>query len=325
MTRRKQPDPDGMKAVQAARQKTQTDSLRREARQTFGIVDKVEPVPEAGFDPQAERKEAERLAARHDPARPSACRLCAVTVPPTDRDVDGWKCCPDCQPLIRQGLSAVWSEVLGVDVARHEVEPLAARLGFGNPSRWLVGWPREPGNGQRWEHVPMDVVTNGRAALDAIRTVAVPRRNSTGRGCCWCGVRTSLRWTTSPFREARGRDGARLAACATCEPLIARSGARSGNGGDWRPYLLAAATGMRRAQWGVDYGLKAYFEAPGDHAGTEEPWSYLAGTRAELRLRIATVYPRLIRLTEHERRIADLRRTVADAARAPERLTLADL
>jgi hypothetical protein len=86
---------------------------------------------------------------------------------------------------------------------------------------------------------------------------------------------------------------------------------------------------MRRGQLNFDFDLRAYFEAVdqlgGDHRGTELPWSYLGDVRAELRRRVVATHPRLVTLTERERRVADLERSVASVTATTTPSPLASL
>lgn len=304
----------------------QDEDFRREARQTFGIRSQVTPVPD-GTDPRVAHREQQRLAARHDPSRPSACRLCSITVPPTPDDVDGFKCCADCRALLPHGLPRVWSDILGTDVTVAEWEAMAER-GVGNPCAFVSGWPGDDGHAERWGHLSETQVSVARSTLDTVRATARagPRVNSYHSGCAWCGISKSTAWTETPWRIGRGPQAPRVAACADCEPWVARSGARSEVFDSWRGHLLAAATGMDRAQWGVDFNLKSFFESdPADTGGTVEAWQYLGSLRGELRMRVAAMYPRSVTLTEHERRVLDLQKAVAELEHPPQRTPLAKL
>lgn len=320
-------DPD---AVSAARRKAQADHFNSEYRALMGHRPKVEGVSDA-TEQQSMRAafdEAARLAAVHDPAKPSACRLCGRSVQPGAegaREVAGWKCCPVCVALLPGGLAAVLSDVLGVAVEPGEVDEVAVRTRLGNPSYFLDGWANRPGEATRWAHVDPSLTAGVVAMLAEIRGRHIPRPNTHGTGCCWCGVRTSVRWTTTPFRAGRDPGTPRFAACATCEPWIARSGVRSEEVGDWRPHLLACCTGMRRGRMGVTFGLKAFFEVPGDHSGCEEPWQYLGTLHGELRARVIRQYPSSVTLTDREQRVLAMERQVAAAGRAVPRTPLADL
>lgn len=280
-------------------------------------------VSHTGYDPQRADREAKRLAARVDPTKAGACRVCGQRVEPGSAVVDGWRCCPRCEALIPLGLPAVVADALGIteEVTEYEAFQVAERV-LGNPCRWLTGWPSEEGTTTRWAHVDPRARDQAATLVAKLRDTGA-KPNATGRGCAWCGIARSETWTQAPWSWSRSRDAPRCALCEQCAPLVQRSGAYSGN--DWRPHLLAAITGMRRPSWDFDLGVLAFFESgPADLAGTRERWGYLGETRARLRRKVIRQHPRLVELTEVEARVLSLEQFAAEV-RATPRSRLADV
>jgi hypothetical protein len=255
--------------------------------------------------------EERRLMAVHDPAVPSACRLCGQTVAKDWQEVAGWKTCRACVELL----------LIGVPVEDHETHELCERIPTDNPAYFVGRWPSDTGQATPWAHVAPTLAEHGREALRAMRVRGTLRPNSTGRGCMACGVARSTSWTQAPWRWGNDRTAGAL--CAECAPWVLRSGAYSGY--PWREHLLAACVGMRRPQMGVDFELRAFHESAADPVGTAEPWEYLGAVRKELRARIIRTYPQAVTLTERERRVLALQGQIAQLEARPEEVPLARL
>lgn len=300
--------------------------FEREFTATFGRTPPptTERVPE-GVDPRVARKETERLAATHDPLQPSACRICSIVVPPGGEVMDGWKCCDRCVELVAAGRAAVYSDLLGVDITAAEVDDVAGRMSLPNPTYMFAGhWPTDAGSTERWAHISLVVVSNGRGVLDEIRARSLPRRNSAGKGCMACGTATSTRWTRAPWRWSPDRRAVHGSLCADCLPWVQRSGAYSGH--DFHAHLLAAATGMRRPSMDFTLGIRAYYESdPPDPSGTDERWEYLAPVMARLRMKVLKARPHQLDPTEREARILAQEAMVAEATETRVRAPLADV
>ena len=303
-----------------------TEHERREAwreyRRQKGTQPKLQEIDHStGYDPQRAAREEQRLSATHDPARASACRVCGRAVRPDEdyREVAGWKTCLPCAEVIPHGVAAAWSAALSplpVPVTTVEARELSEQ-GMPNPAFFHHGrWPADPG-GEAWSH--LDLLA-AREALTALRAEAeaasVPKANSFQTGCAWCGRSTSVRWHTSPWRWGDKRSGAPMAVCDTCEPMVARSGARSGH--PWRCSMFALAVGLRKPMMDWHFDLKAFYESGvGDGTGTSEPWGYLNGVRETLRWRVIRANPKLLTaLTPREERILRLEKVDTEPPKA---------
>lgn len=297
----------------------------REARQTFGIRAQAAELSQLVEVPPSVALDIERrMYAKHDATKASGCRVCGVTLRGVEgsaerpwSEIDGWKCCGPCQALLPGGLAALLSDLLGQPVQAAETVEVLDRMGSRSPAFFWDRWPSDPGHERRFAHLAPDFAERGRVALADVRGDRQLRRSSSGRGCMACGRARSTRWVEVPWRWGSGRDAPRGSVCGDCLGWVQRSGALSGHGG-WRPYLLAAITGMRRPSMYFDLGVKAYFEsAPDDPSGTEQAWAYLGEVRAKLRARVVREHPRLVVLSEHERRVQALQEASAAVERPP--------
>jgi len=265
-----------------------------------GIVDPTWRVP-------TEFEERRRLESRHDPATPSGCRLCGITLAPKAHwiTVGGFKCCDLCRPLIA-GLQHCWANIIarGTDerITGEEGEELTVRLG--HPAFFVGRWATDPGVDRRWGHLAADIGETAFIALRSIRRAKDPRQRSPTRtGCAWCGVARAPRWRPTPWHF--GRNDPRAYACPDCWRWIQSAGVDQGSDIWWQPHLVACCTGMRLAVMGADYGLVPYFETTG-REGTAEPWQYLGRLYARLRARVVRDYPSYVTMSDRERRIAVL-------------------
>ena len=301
-----------------------------------GTQPKLVEVAEQDGGLVAEYEARKRLEARHDPTRSSACRLCGIVVEPfagnngisnsgatnsghtspDGAEAGGWKVCTECVPLIRLGLPAVWSSVLAplpIPVNWREAEAMP------NPAYFLTGWPTDPGNATRWEHVDIE---EARVRLTKLRQPTTARFNPSRTGCRWCGVNRSLTWTAAG-QWGRDRQSPKAYLCGGCAPWWQRSGQESW--ASWRTSLFACCVGLDHAVMDLHFGLKAFHESGADRSGTDEPWAYLGSVRQELRAKIIRTRPRRVTLTEQERRVLAVEAEIAAAKHARPERKLADL
>ena len=195
----------------------------REARLAFGHAGRstVQSVSQASTPSMGQEiDEAKRLAAKHDPSRQSACRLCGQTTGRDWTEVAGWKLCRSCQPLLPGGLAAVLGHLLGQPVEPSEAVDVLDCVPSPNPCYFPGKWPSVAGQEHPWGHLPEDFAARGREALAQVRRLRdpSPKLNTYGSGCAWCGVSRSPRWTDAPWRDGRGRQARRWALCAQCHP-----------------------------------------------------------------------------------------------------------
>ncbi|TDE10661.1 hypothetical protein [Jiangella asiatica] len=165
-----------------------------------------------------------------------------------------------------------------------------------------------------------------------VQRAARLRRSSTGRGCGWCGVRTSARWTKLG-QSWRFADGSRASLCQDCAGAYRWGGLPSKHDPGWRSRLLMLMTGLRKPYLGDGdrLNVRAFIEVErGDYTGTDRPFEYVPReTLHELRVQSwgrhpqdapdeakARVFARLLR----EREAAATRRAV-EAEREREAAT----
>ena len=259
----------------------------REARLAFGHAGRstVQSVSQASTPSMGQEiDEAKRLAAKHDPSRQSACRLCGQT---TGRDWDRGRRV-ETVPLL-SAVAPRWSgrraRPSPRSTRRAERGGRRARLrAVAEPGHFPGKWPSVAGQEHPWGHLPEDFAARGPEALAQVRRLRDPSPEAQHLriGLCVVRCQSLAAGDRRPMaRRGRGRQARRWALCAQCHPWALRAGAYSGH--HWRCHLLAACVGMRRPSWDYDLGLKAFFESGHDRAGTEAPWEYLGPLHSRLR------------------------------------------
>ena len=250
-------------------------------------------------------------------------------VRPDDRarwsEVAGWKCCAPCSALLPGGLAAVLSRAARRDrraaprwsscasASRATTRLLPRPLGHRSRTAAAVGArPRRPR--RAW----------ARTCWRAARPRHAAPRTRYGTGCAWCGVGRSTRWTRDAvadrprparatgrrLRRVRAVDrpqwrATRTSVAGAPARLLRRDAPRT----DGRHLRPAGVPRVRR-------------RSRRDARAVAVPRRRRGG---KLRAQVIRTYPRLVTLTDRERRVLALERAVAEVEHPPERPPLARL
>lgn len=252
------------------------------------------------------------------PQYPSACRLCGRTT--AGPIVHRWRWCSECLPVQQtRSWARAWSLVLGRDIT-DEAHARALLEALGNPLYGLDKRADDRGQREPFAHISDDMREEAQHVLYRVAWEGTPRKNTLGRGCAWCGVQRSPRWTQSTVRFRDGQPGAM---CETCAQRW-RSSGQSSHPDDWACHLVAGCTGTSALMGMEVYGLLAYCQTPGPWEGTEQPWQYLGDDRRRLRWAVVRAYPSLA-TTEEREHLARIAKIKSDAEPPPPPTPLVNL